>query len=236
MQWIDHIWIHTSPFPRANRPANLVEPFLWLIKEVRGCHFSTVKVLWKYYHTETIATRHQSTCAKNIDANTKLTNTSNDAHNIVAKKAIGMSGVMLDHFLCIRNDLTYSNVSTFVVTVDEFYWDGFARHYRTFTYLNNYIVGRNDFLILYVEFMKLFPYVHSVLALMVSSPHRHKKLIPLMQCAEYHQFHWLGVENEAFHNPVIAMTMIPVMTWMMSQITLVMTMMVMPWNQRNKIY
>ena len=226
-------WSYLNPhitFPRANRPTNLYELFLWLIKEVRGCHFSTVEVLWKYYCPETIATQCQSTFAKNVDAKAKLTNASNDAHNIVANKAIGMGGVTLNHFLHI--------CSSFAVTVDEsyWYWCGFKCHYGPFTYLNNYIVGRNDFLILYVEFMKLFPYVHSVLALMVSSPRRHKKLIPLMQCAEYHQFHWLGVENEAFHNPVIAMTMIPVMTWMMSQITLVMTMMVMPWNQRNKIY
>ena len=54
--------------------------------------------------------------------------------------------------------------------VDDLYQRGFERHYSKFTLLRDYIVNRSDFLALYNKFVVLFPHIHAVLALTVSSP------------------------------------------------------------------
>jgi len=47
-------------FQITRRPENLMEPFLALNANVRGCRFSTIEVLWKYYRVEGQATQRQA--------------------------------------------------------------------------------------------------------------------------------------------------------------------------------
>lgn len=158
-------------FPNASRPENLVGPFLRLIEAVKGCRFSTVETLWKYYCAEGFAAQSQTN--KKAVATEVSLSTQRAMSNATALVSTLMSrssgDVTLEHFRGIKNELNYANVAAFSFMVDDMYRRGIERHYTTFTHLNDYMVGRNDFLALYDKFVTLFPYIHSVFALTVSS-------------------------------------------------------------------
>jgi hypothetical protein len=89
-------------------------------------------------------------------------------------------------------------VLAFTVMVDDAYRRGFQRHYSTFTYLNDYIVGRNDYLALYDQFVALFPCIHSVFALTVSSSRARGERVALSASFDGFVSSNFGVEDEVF--------------------------------------
>jgi hypothetical protein len=184
-------------FPKTTRPENLMGSFLALIENVRGCRISTIEVLWKYYRAEGQATQRQSylqaTTAPSLSVSTSSSSSTPSE----------LGGVTVSHFREIRNELTYSNVMAFSSMVDNLYRGGFERHYSTFTHLQDYIVVRNDFLVLYDKFVELFPHIHAVFALTVSSHHSRGARVALsasfdgMTCYSSGDRNSFGIENEA---------------------------------------
>jgi hypothetical protein len=184
-------------FPKTTRPENLMGSFLALIENVRGCRISTIEVLWKYYRAEGQATQRQSylqaTTAPSLSVSTSSSSSTPSE----------LGGVTVSHFREIRNELTYSNVMAFSSMVDNLYRGGFERHYSTFTHLQDYIVVRNDFLVLYDKFVELFPHIHAVFALTVSSHRSRGARVALsasfdgMTCYSSGDRNSFGIENEA---------------------------------------
>jgi len=115
-------------FPKASRPENLVRPFLGLIEAVRGCRFSTIETLWKYYRAECLATRRQANLQAGVDRERALSTERalSDATALASTRLTsGFSGdVTYKHFRGIRNELTYANITAFSVMVDDLYRHG----------------------------------------------------------------------------------------------------------------
>jgi hypothetical protein len=176
-------------FPFASRPENLVGPFLWLIEAVHGCRYSTIETLWKYYRAGGRATQRQT----RIQA--VATERALSTQRLISRSS---GDVTFEHFRGIKNELNYANVTAFSFLVDDLYWRGFQRHYGTFTHLNDYIVSRNDFLALYNKFVTLFPYIHSVFGLTVSSSRARGDCVALSSSFDALISPNFGAEADAF--------------------------------------
>ena len=69
--------------------------------------------------------------------------------------------------------MSANNVDSFVSIVSEAYKTPFERQYIGFVVVGDFLVERRYIRTMYDSFVELYPFVHSVLAMTVSSPRAH---------------------------------------------------------------
>jgi hypothetical protein len=140
-------------FADARKPSNLTASFLKQIALVKGCRFSTVEALWKYYCAAVKCHRRKE-----------------------AYSLLSASGVPLEHPLPHANflsnmtsELSTSTIDAFDNVVSETYKSAFQTHYSTFTLLGHHLLQPSNVRRLYASVVRLFLLIHCVLAMTVSS-------------------------------------------------------------------
>ncbi len=70
----------------------------------------------------------------------------------------------------VRDELSDDNINQFVLVVDNAYKSSFVGHYYGFTSMNGYLVERLCIRQMYYSMKEIFPFIHSVVSLIVSNP------------------------------------------------------------------
>jgi len=120
---------------------------------VKGCQFSTVEALWKYYCAAVKCHRWKEAYLLSL------------ASCVPLEHPLPHSNFLLN----VTSELSTSNIDAFDDFVSETCKSAFQMHYSTFTLLGHHLLQPSNVRRLYATVVRLFPLVHCVLARTVSS-------------------------------------------------------------------
>jgi hypothetical protein len=151
-------------FATAINTPNLVAPFVKQLLLVEVCCFGTVELMWKFYRAQS--------AAKHLKLD-RLEKRFKAGGTIMAADSsfIPESNLTPDSLLTfIKFDLRDKNVNAFESFASNIYKQSFEMHYSGLSPVGYYLVEQRCIKEMYQVFMDKFPFIHSVLALTVSSP------------------------------------------------------------------
>ena len=147
---------------------SLSAPFVEQLSLVNGCRFGTVEVLWKYYRA--LNSSHRRTAAR------VAARAARAANAISPDESSKWDDFMPDDpeycLSLIRLELDDENIDRFVLFVDNLYKESFVAVYTEFVIPDGFLLDRRSIAEMYRLMQRLFPFVHSVLALTVSPKSR----------------------------------------------------------------
>ncbi len=131
-----------------------------------GCCFGTMEVMWKYYRAVTTCNQRERQQRENV---LKL---------MTAKSALSASVsnecVLPDNpkylLSLVRMELDNANINKFVSFIDSVYMEVLLQQYHGFATGEGYLLGHKYVIKMYGLMKVLFPFVHLVIAMTVSSP------------------------------------------------------------------
>ncbi len=156
-----------------------------------GCRFGTIEVLWKYYRAVVAAhsrnrarqerqERQTATVTAGVrNARAAVTPagrltplgavaavTPAEADSAIMSTGDKNPGTVLSPFLF---ELTDESIDEFGSAVDGYYRTSFDREYNSFSYADGYLLDRRCINAMYLLMFRLFPLIHGVFAMIVSS-------------------------------------------------------------------
>jgi hypothetical protein len=148
---------------------SLSAPFVEQLSLVNGCRFGTVEVLWKYYRA--LNSSHRRTAARVAARAARAANAISPDESI-SKWDDFMPDDPEYCLSLIRLELDDENIDRFVLFVDNLYKESFVAVYTEFVIPDGFLLDRRSIAEMYRLMQRLFPFVHSVLALTVSPKRR----------------------------------------------------------------
>ncbi len=140
-------------FANARKQSTLTATFLEQIALVKGGWFSTVEALWKYYCAAFKCHRQK------------------EAYSLALASGAPLEDLLpQSNFLSkVTSELSTLNIDAFNDVASEIYKSAFQTHYSTFTLLGHHLLQPSNVRRLYATVVRLFPLIHCVLAMTVSS-------------------------------------------------------------------
>ncbi len=151
-------------FATTTNPCNLVAPFVEQLLLVEGCCFGTVELMWKFYRAQSAAKRLK---LDRLEKRFKAGGAIMEADSSFIPESNPTPDSLLTF---IKFDLRDKNVNAFKSFASNIYKQSFEMHYSRFSPVGFYLVEQQCIKEMHQFFMDKFPFIHSVLALTVSSP------------------------------------------------------------------
>jgi hypothetical protein len=146
----------------------LVGPFVEQLSLFDGCRYGTLEILWKYYRSITNSNQRRHRVMQSQLATAQATTAPSNA--TMCGISTPYADVPLFDNTSVRLELSDDNIETFVTVVETTYKNSFERQYIGFSVNGNTLVEKKQLRAMYNSMVDLFPCVHSVLAMTVSSP------------------------------------------------------------------
>jgi hypothetical protein len=174
LRYVAYLEVYLKTFPDAfiseriqlhnnvRDTTKLVTPFLEQLLLINGCRFGSVEVLWKYYRTVTTSNQSErsrqqlkaATIAAPLPMMVYDDNLSEKPEYIL---------------LLIQLELMDENIDKFVSAVESVYRTSLEHHHSGFVAVDGFLIEQRSIRAMYESFLELFPFIHSVIALTVSS-------------------------------------------------------------------
>jgi hypothetical protein len=140
----------------------LVGPFVKQLSLFDGCQFGTLEILWKYYRSITNSNQRRHRVIQSQLAAAQAT--------MCVSNGMQDTDVPFFYNMSVCLELLDENIETFVSVVETVYKNSFERQYIGFSVVGDSLVERKYLRAMFNFLVDLFPFVHSVLAMTVSSP------------------------------------------------------------------